>query len=129
MLDAPHKKLRTNHVGWRKRCVTGSCREPFGLPESVVDLRQIHTIRRELLTTLCNHGKRCVRIRPLYRERLLVFHAPNRFGGRTNRQVRGVSDELAEADFRSEFAEFFQGVQNLWFFRPCRGWFLRQRRV
>ena len=44
--------------------------EPSGLPESVVDLRQIHTIRRDLLSTLCNHGKRRARIRPLYREHL-----------------------------------------------------------
>ena len=44
--------------------------EPSGLPESVVDLRQVHTIRRDLLTTLCRHGKRRARIRPLYREHL-----------------------------------------------------------
>ena len=44
--------------------------EPSGLKESVVDLRQIHTIRRDLLTTLCHHGKRRARIRPLYREHL-----------------------------------------------------------
>lgn len=44
--------------------------EPSGLPESVVDLRQIHTIHRDLLTALCNHGKRRGRIRPLYREHL-----------------------------------------------------------
>ena len=44
--------------------------EPTGFPESVVDLRQIHTIRRDLLTTLCRHGKRRARIRPLYREHL-----------------------------------------------------------
>ncbi|MCY2988302.1 MAG: hypothetical protein NTY19_10635 [Planctomycetota bacterium] len=44
--------------------------EACGLPESVVDLRQIHTIRRDLLTALCLHGKRRGRIRPLYREHL-----------------------------------------------------------
>jgi len=44
--------------------------EPSGLPEAVVDLRQIHTIRRDLLTALCLNGKRRGRIRPLYREHL-----------------------------------------------------------
>jgi hypothetical protein len=44
--------------------------EPCGLPESVVDLRQIHSIRRDLLTALCLNGKRNARIRPLYREHL-----------------------------------------------------------
>lgn len=44
--------------------------EPSGLPESVVDLRQIHTLPRDLLTALCNHGKHRGRIRPLYREHL-----------------------------------------------------------
>ena len=44
--------------------------EPSGLPEAVVDLRQIHTIRRDLLTSLCLNGKRRGRIRPLYREHL-----------------------------------------------------------
>jgi hypothetical protein len=41
-----------------------------GFPESLVDLRQIHTVPRDLLTALCLHGKRCARIRPLYREHL-----------------------------------------------------------
>ncbi len=44
--------------------------EPCSLPESVVDLRQIHTIRRDLLTALCLNGNRRARIRPLYREHL-----------------------------------------------------------
>ncbi len=44
--------------------------EPCGLTESVVDLRQIHTVRCDLLTALCHHGKRRGRIRPLYREHL-----------------------------------------------------------
>ena len=41
-----------------------------GLPESVVDLRQVHTVGRDLLTTLCLNGRRGARIRPLYREHL-----------------------------------------------------------
>jgi hypothetical protein len=38
------------------------------LPEMVVDLRQLHTIRLDLLTTLCQRGKRRARVQPLYRE-------------------------------------------------------------
>ena len=49
-------------VGARYRMEEGEIEidsiEPIGFPESVVDLRQIHTIRRDLLTTLCDHGKR-----------------------------------------------------------------------
>jgi hypothetical protein len=44
--------------------------QPTGMPESVIDLRQIHTIRRDLLTTFCTDGKRRARIRPLCREHL-----------------------------------------------------------
>jgi hypothetical protein len=41
-----------------------------GLPEMVVDLRQVHAVRLDLLTGLCRQGRRRGRIPPLYREHL-----------------------------------------------------------
>jgi hypothetical protein len=41
-----------------------------GLPESIVDLRQLHTVRLDLLECLAKNGKRLCRIAPLYREHL-----------------------------------------------------------
>lgn len=41
-----------------------------GLPEMIVDFRQLHTVRLDLLTALCQHGQRKVRVQPLYREHL-----------------------------------------------------------
>lgn len=41
-----------------------------GLCESIVDLRQLHTVPREVLELLCEAGQRMARIQPLYREHL-----------------------------------------------------------
>jgi hypothetical protein len=42
----------------------------LGLPEMIVDLRQLHTVRTDLLLHLCQRGQRQARIQPLYREHL-----------------------------------------------------------
>src|SRR2546421_527716 len=42
----------------------------FGLPEMIVDFRQVHTVRLDLLTALCQRGRRKARVQPLYREHL-----------------------------------------------------------
>lgn len=42
----------------------------FGLPEMIVDLRQLHTVRVDLLLALCRRGQRRARVQPLYREHL-----------------------------------------------------------
>jgi hypothetical protein len=42
----------------------------LGLPEAIVDLRQLHTVRLDLLQALIRNGKRRARIQPLYREHL-----------------------------------------------------------
>ena len=42
----------------------------LGLGEMIVDLRQLHTVRLDLLIALCALGKRVARIQPLYREHL-----------------------------------------------------------
>jgi hypothetical protein len=42
----------------------------LGLPEMIVDLRQLHTVRRDLLLHLCQRGQRQARVQPLYREHL-----------------------------------------------------------
>jgi hypothetical protein len=42
----------------------------FGLPEAIVDLRQLHTVRLDLLVALCRKGRRRARIQPLYREHM-----------------------------------------------------------
>src|SRR5262249_20608565 len=44
--------------------------ETLGLPELIVDLRQLHTVRIEVLTSLCQRGQRRARVQPLYREHL-----------------------------------------------------------
>ena len=41
-----------------------------GLPESVVDLRQVHTLPRGILEALREHGARRARVGPLFREHL-----------------------------------------------------------
>jgi hypothetical protein len=46
-----------------------------GLPEMVVDLRRLHTVRLELLRTLCRGGHRRARLQPLYREHLAKHFA------------------------------------------------------
>ena len=43
--------------------------------ESIVDLRQLYTIPREILQSLCAAGKRKARIQPLYREHLAKHFA------------------------------------------------------
>ena len=47
----------------------------LGLREMIVDFRQLHTVRMDLLTALCQHGKRRARIQPLYREHLAKHFA------------------------------------------------------
>ena len=47
----------------------------FGMPESIVDLRQLHTLRLDLLVGLCLGGQRRVRLQPLYREHLAKHFA------------------------------------------------------
>ena len=42
----------------------------LGLPEMIVDLRQLHTVRGDLLLHLCQRGQRQARVQPLYREHL-----------------------------------------------------------
>jgi len=42
----------------------------LGLPEMGVDLRQLHTARLDLLTALCERGRRRARVQPLHREHL-----------------------------------------------------------
>ena len=49
--------------------------DELGLPESIVDLRQLHTVRLDLLTALCRRGQRRARIQPLYREHLAKHFA------------------------------------------------------
>lgn len=51
-----------------------ACRE-CGLSESIVDLRQLHTIPRAVLDSLCASGRRRARIQPLYREHLAKHFA------------------------------------------------------
>ncbi len=40
------------------------------IPEMIVDLRQLHTVRADLLLDLCQRGQRQARVQPLYREHL-----------------------------------------------------------
>jgi hypothetical protein len=47
----------------------------LGLPEMIVDLRQLHTVRLDLLTALCRRGQRRARVQPLYREHLAKHFA------------------------------------------------------
>jgi len=42
----------------------------LGLPESIVDLRTLHTVRLDVLEELCRAGKRIARLESLYREHL-----------------------------------------------------------
>ena len=49
--------------------------EVLGLPELIVDLRQLHTVPLELLEELCRCGNREGRVRPLYREHLAKHFA------------------------------------------------------
>ncbi|HEY7307938.1 MAG TPA: hypothetical protein VH643_01125 [Gemmataceae bacterium] len=45
------------------------------LPEMIVDFRQLHTVRMDLLTALCQRGQRKARVQPLYREHLAKHFA------------------------------------------------------
>jgi hypothetical protein len=47
----------------------------LGLGEMVVDLRRLHTVKLDLLRTLCRAGKRRGRVGPLYREHLAKHFA------------------------------------------------------
>lgn len=47
----------------------------LGLGEMVVDLRRLHTVKLDLLRTLCQAGKRRGRVGPLYREHLAKHFA------------------------------------------------------
>jgi len=47
----------------------------LGLPEAIVDLRQLHTVRLDLLLALCRKGLRRARVQPLYREHLAKHFA------------------------------------------------------
>lgn len=47
----------------------------LGLGEMIVDLRRLHTVRLDLLRTLCRAGKRRARVPPLYREHLAKHFA------------------------------------------------------
>ncbi len=49
--------------------------EELGLPESIVDLRRLHSARLDLLTALCQRGQRRAHIQPLYREHLAKHFA------------------------------------------------------
>ncbi len=47
----------------------------LGLPEMIVDMRQLQSVRVDLLTGLCQRGQRRARIQPLYREHLAKHFA------------------------------------------------------
>jgi hypothetical protein len=49
--------------------------DDLGLPEMIVDLRQLHTAEPELLTALCEHGRRRARLLGPYREHLAKHFA------------------------------------------------------
>lgn len=54
----------------------------LGLPESIVDLRTLHTVRLDVLEELCRAGKRVAHLESLYREHLAQHFANtyNRIG-------------------------------------------------
>ncbi len=49
--------------------------EELGLPELIVDFRQLHTVSREILETLCRDGHRKARLRTPFREHLAKHFA------------------------------------------------------
>lgn len=49
--------------------------DSLGIPELIVDLRQLHTVPRTILEELCQSGQRDGRVRPLYREHLAKHFA------------------------------------------------------
>jgi hypothetical protein len=50
-------------------------KDDLGLPEMIVDFRQLHTVRLDLLMELCRRGQRKARVQPLYREHLAKHFA------------------------------------------------------
>jgi hypothetical protein len=59
--------IRAGRVfGWYFLPASGA----LGLPEMLVDLRQLHTVRLDLLTALCLRGRRRARVLSPYREHL-----------------------------------------------------------
>jgi hypothetical protein len=64
--------IRSGRVfGWYFLPASAECR----LPEMIVDLRQIHTVRLDLLTALCLRGSRRARLLSPYREHLAKHFA------------------------------------------------------
>lgn len=49
--------------------------EALGLPEAIVDLRQVQSVRLDLLRALCRTENRRAQIQPLYREHLAKHFA------------------------------------------------------
>jgi hypothetical protein len=47
----------------------------FGLPESIVDLRNLHVVPLNVLETLCRDGRRVAHLESLYREHLAQHFA------------------------------------------------------
>ncbi len=47
----------------------------LGLPEMIVDMRQLQSVRADLLTALCQRGQRRAQVQPLYREHLAKHFA------------------------------------------------------
>lgn len=47
----------------------------LGLPEMIVDMRQLHTVRLDLLIALCQRGQRKARVQLLYPEHLAKHFA------------------------------------------------------
>jgi hypothetical protein len=47
----------------------------LNVPESIVDLRTLHTVRLEVLEELCREGKRVAHLESLYREHLAQHFA------------------------------------------------------
>jgi len=47
--------------------------DELSLPETIIDLRQLHTVRVDLLRALCRRGQRRARLLPPYREHLNKF--------------------------------------------------------
>jgi hypothetical protein len=64
--------IRSGRVfGWYFLPASTGC----ALPEMIVDLRQIHTVRLDLLTSLCHRGQRRARLSSPYREHLAKHFA------------------------------------------------------